>query len=80
MTQDSSTTADRAPEASDVVDGPVGSAHLKDPATSGPIGANLEALLTIDGAPGDQTHEEGAIDRPDLASARTRTAAPPTGK
>jgi hypothetical protein len=51
MTQDHSTTQDHAPDASDVVDGPVGEASLKDPATSGPIGVDLEALPSIDLAP-----------------------------
>jgi hypothetical protein len=57
-----SSASDRVPEASDVVDGLVGSAWLKDPATSEPIGANLEALLPIDVARGDRTDEGGSID------------------
>ncbi len=53
---------DRAPDASDVVDGPVGSAWLKDPATSGPMGADLDALPSIDVAPGDTPDEGRSID------------------
>jgi hypothetical protein len=41
-------TPDDAPDASDVVDGPIGSASLRDPATSGPMGADLDALEPID--------------------------------
>jgi hypothetical protein len=48
MSEDRSTIPADAPDASDVVDGPVGAAWLKDPATSGPIGADLEALPSID--------------------------------
>jgi hypothetical protein len=43
-----STTPPPPPDASDVVEGPVGDASLRDPATSGPIGADLEALTPID--------------------------------
>jgi hypothetical protein len=57
-----SAASDRVPEASDVVEGPVGSAWLKDPATSGPIGADLGALQPIDVAPGDRTDEGRSID------------------
>ena len=39
-----------ARDASDIVAGPVGSSHLKDPATSGPVGADLDELPAIDGA------------------------------
>lgn len=53
-----STASDRVPQASDVVDGPVGSAWLKDSATSGPIGADLEALVPIDGRPGSHGHKD----------------------
>jgi hypothetical protein len=51
MTQDRSGGSGHAPDAADVVDGPVGEAWLKDPATSGPIGADLEALPSIDAPP-----------------------------
>lgn len=40
--------ADPVPDASDVVDGPVGSASLRDPASSGPEGADLSRLLEIE--------------------------------
>jgi hypothetical protein len=36
------------PDASDVVTGPVGSASLRDPASSGPEGADLSRLLEIE--------------------------------
>jgi len=36
------------PDASDVVDGPVGDADLKDPATNPGLGADLDALPTIE--------------------------------
>lgn len=39
------------PDASDVVEGPVGDSSLKDPATSGPIGADLDALVPIEVPP-----------------------------
>ncbi len=48
MTEDKSATAGRAPGAVDVVDGPVGSAWLKDPATLGPIRTDLDTLPSID--------------------------------
>ena len=57
-----STASDRVPQASDVVDGPVGSAWLRDSPTSGSIGVDLEALVPIDVAPGDRTQEGGSID------------------
>jgi hypothetical protein len=80
VTQDSSRTADRAPDASDVVAGPVGSAWLKDPATSGPMGADLEAVPTIDVAPVDPTDEGGSIDdQTELPSARTANVSASTG-
>jgi hypothetical protein len=43
-----------APDASDVVDGPIGAASLKDPARSGPIGADIESLEPIDIPTGEQ--------------------------
>jgi hypothetical protein len=36
------------PDASDVVTGPIGSASLRDPATSGPEGAELERLPIVE--------------------------------
>ena len=49
-------------DASDVVDGPVGYAHLKDPATSGPIGADLDKLPPIDIPDDDPTTAGTSID------------------
>jgi hypothetical protein len=36
------------PDASDIVTGPIGSASLRDPATSGPEGAQLDQLPVTD--------------------------------
>lgn len=36
-----------APDSSDVITGDIGGAHLRDPATSGPEGADLEQLPII---------------------------------
>jgi len=52
----------QGPDASDVVDGPVGSAWLKNPATSGPIGADLGALPPIDVDSGDTALPGGSIE------------------
>lgn len=54
------TTTD-TPDASDVVDGPIGSASLRDPATSGPMGADLDALEPID-SDGDEPDDTRPID------------------
>jgi len=62
VTQDRSTSPERTPDASDVVAGPVGSAWLKDPSTSGPMGTDLGALPSIDAPPGDRTDVSGPID------------------
>jgi hypothetical protein len=43
---DDSETTD--PDSSDVVSGPIGSASLRDPATSGPEGAALERLPIVE--------------------------------
>ncbi len=48
MSTEPSKDATTAPDASDVVTGPVGSASLRDPATSGPEGAQLDQLPAID--------------------------------
>jgi hypothetical protein len=48
MTTMPSTDPTRPADASDVVTGPVGSASLRDPATSGPEGADLDQLPIID--------------------------------
>jgi hypothetical protein len=51
-------------DASDVVEGPVGSSHLKDPATSGPIGADVDDLPAIDIPDDGADGGRGAIDGP----------------
>jgi hypothetical protein len=51
MTQDRTDNQHQPPDASDVVEGPIGSARLKDPASSGPNGADLDALPRIEGIP-----------------------------
>jgi hypothetical protein len=48
MTTDHPNEEPAAPDASDVVTGPVGSASLRDPASSGPEGADLDRLQEID--------------------------------
>jgi hypothetical protein len=48
MTSEPSKDTTTAPDASDVVTGPVGSASLRDPATSGPEGAQLDQLPDIE--------------------------------
>jgi hypothetical protein len=57
MTEDTHQTPASPPDASDVVEGPVGSASIKDPSTSGPMGADLDQLPAID--PDDGTDHEG---------------------
>jgi hypothetical protein len=57
MTEDTRQTPASPPDASDVVEGPVGSASIKDPSTSGPMGADLDELPTID--PDAGTDDEG---------------------
>jgi hypothetical protein len=57
------------PDSGDVIDGPIGAASLKDPATSGAIGGNLDVLRPID-LPGESTHEIRAIESPDAAHER----------
>jgi hypothetical protein len=44
-------TRDGRPDAGEVVEGPIGGARLRNPA-SGPIGADLDALPPIDVGPG----------------------------
>lgn len=62
MTQDKS-IKDQAPGASDVVDGPVGSAWLKDPASVGPIGAEIAELPPIDVRSDDSPADRGSVDK-----------------
>jgi hypothetical protein len=59
MTPTPSTEPERSPDASDVVEGPVGDSSIKDPSTSGPIGADLEALTPIDAPPSERTADKG---------------------
>lgn len=47
MTDQARVARERTPDAGDVVEGPVGGARLRDPA-SGPIGVDLDALPSID--------------------------------
>ena len=62
MAQDKS-IKDQAPDASDVVDGPVGSAWLKDPASVGPIGAEIAELPVIDVRSDESLADGGSIDK-----------------
>lgn len=63
VTADPTASPDHTPDASDVVEGPVGSASLKDPATSGPMGADLDALPSID-TDGDDSDDGVSIEGP----------------
>ena len=53
-------TPDETADTSDVVEGPVGSANLKDPDRAAPHAADLEALPTIepDAAEGSSDHRD----------------------
>ncbi len=62
MTQDRLSASDRPSDATDVVEGNVGSAWLKDPATSGSTGADLEGLTPIDVPSADRTDEGVSIE------------------
>lgn len=62
MTHDDPLPVDPEPDASDVVEGPVGGAWLRDPAEPGKRGADLGELKPIDGDTGDAADEGGAID------------------
>ncbi len=56
---------DSSPErdASDVVDGPIGDAHLVDPADAESLSADLEAIPAIDDTePADAGHSRPAAD------------------
>lgn len=53
MTSDRPDDAPAAPDASDVITGSAGNARLRDPASSGPEGANLDRLPSIDGRAGE---------------------------
>ena len=65
-------SANSEPDASDVVEGPVGSASLRDPATSGPMGADLEALpsieVDVDTSPDGETASGSPAARPSRPS------------
>jgi len=63
MTAAPGATPAQPPDASDVVEGPVGSASLKNPATSGPMGADLDALPPIE-ADGDAAVDDVSVARP----------------
>jgi hypothetical protein len=47
------TPSDGAPDSSDIIEGPIGSARLKEPADPQTTGADLSALPEIDDAPAD---------------------------
>jgi len=63
MFEDRPVPSEPEPDASDVVEGPVGSASLRDPATSGPMGADLEALPSIEVDPEAETNERPSVER-----------------
>ena len=51
-------------DASDVISGPIGGASLRDPASSGPEGADLNRLPVIDAGAGESDATSGAPRRP----------------
>jgi len=55
------TPSDNPPGAVDVVDGPIGSAWLREPATTDPAGTDKDVLKPIDGA-GNESDDKRAID------------------
>lgn len=63
------------PDASDVITGPIGRASLRDPASSGPMGADLDRLPAIDEDVGGRLATKGH----EMASAlRSERAERPT--
>jgi hypothetical protein len=64
MTHDDPLPVDPEPDASDVVDGPVGGAWLRDPSEPGKRGADLNELKPIDGDgdDGGPPDQDGSID------------------
>lgn len=64
---DKRTTPDRPADAIDVVEGPIGSARLRDPAKSRKVGVDLDSLHPIDGQ---------AEESDDTRAIETRTPAP----
>ena len=62
MTHDAPLPVDPEPDASDVVEGPIGSAWLRDPSEPGDRGADLDELKPIDGDSEEPSDEGGAID------------------
>ena len=63
MTTEQRAVSQPEPDASDVISGPIGGASLRDPASSGPEGAQLDQLPIVpaeDVDAGDQTEPEGA--------------------
>ena len=65
MSNDRLTPVDPEPDASDVVEGPIGSAWLKDPSTPGSRGADLDALRPIDADPDDASDRDASIEGSD---------------
>ncbi len=65
MKSDPSQAEPRQPDSSDVVSGPIGSARLRDPATSMPEGAELERLPIVES---DATADDA--DEPEQAPGR----------
>jgi hypothetical protein len=60
VSHDDPLPVDPEPDASDVVEGPIGSAWLRDPAEPGKRGADLDELKPIDGdGDGDEASDEG---------------------
>lgn len=64
MTSESPKPTATAPDSADVISGPIGGASLRDPATSGPEGADLAKLPAID-APVGEPQQAAPIPRSD---------------
>jgi hypothetical protein len=64
MTHDDPLPVDPEPDIADIVDGPIGSAWLRDPSEPGKRDADLDGLKPIDGdiEDGEASDEGGAID------------------
>ena len=67
MIDDHRTTSESDGDSSDVVDGPVGDAHLVDPTTAEDRGADLEELPIVDGPEGIGDADPDPLEPPDTS-------------
>lgn len=76
MTTDHPNEEPAAADASDVISGPIGGASLRDPASSGPMGADLDRLPVIDAGADEPDAGPLVPDRPnDLSPGNEPNAA-----